>query len=336
MALETVPLLREDSVLAWDIETSFKTVAPAATWQSMGRVDEWADLGPVNAVFRDAVAGAGREAATIGVEGVVYPPKTMGPWQVVDPRVLGFAWGQEEAAPVALGGGYYRHTVIPTKRGMLPSMSVQMHDNKAGTKVDGTTYLGVVMPKLGLRGEASNEDGSGGRVLFAPTLLAHNDDASVANKPVTYPTSEPYRRAHAQLQLFGADSEWRVESWDFTLDNFARPTFYHGQGAKPFESPPEGVLYDVGFRIAADGHLATGAGNRLLRDIVRDQVKSTATLKYVRTANQDEFQVNLTDVVLVEAPKHRSRGKIYYDVRGHCRASTFQWVDANAARYFPA
>lgn len=338
MALTAVPLLSEDSILAWDIESVRGTAPAAATWQSFGRVSEWVDLGPRNNVFREAIAGSGRQAATIGVEGVSYGPTTLGPWQIVDPRVLGFAWGQEVNAPVSLGGGFYRHTATPTVRGALPSMGVQGYDYKAGVKTDGNTWLNVVMPRLAIRGEQVNEDGTGGQIMFAPTLLPHNDDPTVADKAVTLPSTEPYQKGHASIQFMGADTDWRIEGWEFILDNNAKPNTYHtnSNSGKPYESPPEGVLYDLRFDIIADGHLATGAGNRLLRDLVRDKVTGTAQIKYIRTANQDEWAVNLVDVVIADAPKRRRRGKIHYEAIAHCRTSSFEWVDQNSARYFPA
>lgn len=339
MALETVPLLSEDSILCWDIETVRGSAPATAAWQSFGRVDEWVDLGPENQVFRDPIAGSGRQAATVGVEGVTYRPKTLGPWQVVDPRVLGFFWGQELSAPVQIGATpYYRHTATPTTNGALPSMAVQGYDYKKGVKTDGNTWLNVIMPRLGLRGEPTGEDGKGGRVLFAPTLLPHNDDPTVANKTVSLPTSTPYARQHATIQFFGSDVDWRIESWEFLGDNQARTNYYHqtANGQKPVESPPEGMSYDIRLDIIADGHLATGASNRLIRDLVRDKVKGTGKIAYARTANQDEFAVNLTDILLLDAPKRRRRGKVHYDAQAICRTSSFEWVDQNNTRYFPA
>lgn len=337
MAIETVPLLREDSILCWDIESTFKTPSASATWQSLGRVEEWEDLGPTVNVFREAIAGSGREAATIGADGFNYGPVTIGPFQIVDPRFLGFAWGQEEAAPSALGGGFYRHTAIPTKRGRHPSLSLQMADYKAGTKIDGSTFLGVVMPRISIRGEEVGEDGAGGRIMAAPTFVAHDEDVTVAGKAVTLPTSQPYTKMHAGIQFYNADTDWRIHSWEFGLDSNSKSNYYHNSAynGKPTETPPEGVLYDVRFDIIADGHanLVTGS---LLRDLVRNRTKGNAQIKYTRTANQDEWALNLTDIQLASAKKVRRSGKIHYDVVGHCRASTFEWVDANSTRYFPA
>lgn len=338
MALEAVPLLREDSILCWGKEATFKTVsADAAPWQSLGRVEEWTDLGPVKAVFREAIAGSGRQAATIGVGGTVYPQTTIGPFQVVDPRFLGFAWGEELAAngPTAIGGGYYRHTVTPTTNGQLPSMSVQMGDYKAGSLVDGMTYLGVIMPKLSLRGEEGNEDGTGGRVLAAPTLAAHDHSTATTAKSVTLPTSTPYYKQHASIQFYDTDVDWRIHSWEYSIDNSAKANYYHRSGGdKPFESPPEGVLHDLTLDIIADAHQAAGHA-AILRDLAANETTGQGKIKYVRTANQDEFAVNLTDIKIESALKTRSKGKIHYEVKAYVRATSFEYVDQNAAAYYP-
>ncbi len=339
MALEAVPLLREDSILCWDIETTFKTAPAAAQWQALGRVEEWDDPGPVKNVFRDAIAGSGREAATIGVAGTSYAPWTIGPFQVVDPRIMGFAWGQEVSAPVALGGGYYRHTVTPTRNGRLPSMGVQASDNKVGTRVDGLTYLGVLMPKLSARGEEVAEDGAAntGRIMIAPTLLPHDDSTAVAAKTVSLPTAQPYYKSHASIQFYNSDLDWRIHSWEYTLDNLVQPNTYHSNtnSGKPFESPPQGALHDARLDIIADGH-ANSVSAKILRDLQRDEVKGNAQIKYIRTANQDEWAINLTDVMIERAPRMHSRGKVHYDLQCAVRASSFEYVDANSARYFPA
>src|SRR4051812_10140314 len=114
MAIETTPLLRENSILCWDKESTFKTVPTTTQWQVLGRVEDWEDLGPVMQIFRDAIAGSGREAATIGAFSTTYPALALGPFQIVDPRFMGHAWGQEPNTPAALGGGYFRHTAVPT------------------------------------------------------------------------------------------------------------------------------------------------------------------------------------------------------------------------------
>lgn len=333
MAIETVPLLREDSVCWWEIESAFKTLPAGATWRAFGRVDEWTDLGPVNNLFRDAIAGAGRQANAIGRAGLSYPPKTLGPWQIHDPVSVGFAWGQEVSAPVAIGGGYYRHTATPTVNGRLPSMGVQMYDYKAGTRVDGTTYLGVLMPKVSVRGEAVDEGGEGGRVMFAPTLMPHDHDTAAAAKAGTLPTTTPYKYSHVQLTL-NADLDWRLHSWEFMLDNFAKHNYYHNSsyGEKPAEAPPEGAKSDARFDIIADGHSAGG----ILRDLKNNATKFNGQIKCVRTANQDEWAINLTDVIIEDAPQRRSRGKNHYDLQCAVRASSFEWVDQLSTRFFPA
>lgn len=336
MAIEPVPLLRENSILCWEKEDTFKTAPSASAWQVLGRVEDWEDLGPVKQVFREAIAGSGREAATIGVAGTAYPPMALGPFQIVDPRFMGFAWGQEPNSPVSLGSGYYRHTAIPTTRGIFPSMSVQMADYKSGVMTDGLTFLGVVMPKLSARGEEVGEDGSGGRIMAIPTLVAHDDSSAVAAKTVSIPGTMPFFKQHAALKFYNDDLDWRIHSWEFDLDSHARTNWYHTNtnSGKPAETPPEGITYDIKFDIIADGHqnLVTG---KMIRDLLRDEVKGNVQLKYIRTANQDEWAINVTDMQITSAPKRRSRGKNHYQVTGHGRSTTFEWVDQNSTRYFP-
>lgn len=336
MALQATPLLREDSILCWDIETTFKTAPAAATWQALGRVEEWTTLGPRKQVYRNAIAGSGREAATIGVAGTAYPPTTLGPFQIVDPRIMGFAWGQEPNPPVALGSGYYRHTTIPTTLGRHPSMSVQMGDYKTGTLTDGQTWLGVVMPRLSVRGEEASEEPESGRVMMAPTLLPHDDSITVPSKAVTLPTQTPYYKQHANIQFYNGDVDWRINSWEFNLNSNSETAWYHraADQGKPNETPPQGILYDARFEIVADGH-QNAVSNKLIRDLLRDEVKGNIQIKYARTLNQDEWAINITDFHLEDAPKRYRRGKNVYEPMGYGRSTTFEWVDQNSTRYFP-
>lgn len=335
MALEAVPLLKEQSKVCWDIETTFKTAPAAATWQSLGRLEEWDEPGVVKAIARQAIAGAGAEAASIHAVGTSYGPFALGPMEIQDPRIMGFGWGQEVNLPVALSGGYYRHTASATTNGRLPSMGLQFADYKAGTLTDGLTYLGVLMPRIGVRGEEANEDGSGGMVRWTPTLLPHDHSTAVAGKAVTLPTTEPYSKKHATIQFYNSDTDWRIHGWDYVRDSHATPNWYHrstDQG-KPNEAPPQGIDHQISLDIVADGHSNSGS---LIRDIVANEVKGNAQIKYVRTANQDEWAINLTDIMLERAPKVHRRGKIRYNAQGYARVSTFEWVDQNSTRYFPA
>lgn len=340
MAIEAVPLLREDSILCWDIESTFKTAPAAATWQSLGRVEEWSDFGPKVNVFREAIAGSGREAASIGGNGKSYGPITLGPFQVVDPRFLGFAYGREPSAPSAIGAtSRYEHSVTPTNAGRLPSMSIQAADYKAGARIDGNTFLGCIMPRLSLRGEATEENGSGGRILAAPTFIGHDDDPTVAAKAISIPTSEPYFFSHAEGNTFFGDANYRIHSWEATIDNHAASNYYHTSPAseKPTESPPEGITYDFRAEIVADGRInSTNAS--LIRDIVRNKLKGNIDLYYQRagTPDWDYFILTFTNVVLESATKVRRRGKIMYDVVGYAANSIFKYADGNSARYFPA
>lgn len=337
MALEAVPLLSEDSLLSWGLEGTFKSVASGSTWRSFGRAIEFDDLGPTHATYRDAIAGAGREAHQTGFEGTSYGPKTYGPWQVVDPKPLALSWGQEVSPPAQIGStGFYRHTATPTTNGQLPSMSVQMLDLKGTTVVDGTTYLGVIQPDLAIRGEEGGEDGSGGRIMYSPTLLGHDDDTGVAKKGVTLPTVEPYRKSHAHLQFYD-DADFRIHTWETSLSNNATPTHYHRaeDNDKPHESPVEGITYDLAMEIFADGHEdATNA--KIIRDLLRDKVTGQGVLKYARTLDEDEWTINLTDIQLKDARKVRRRGKIRYAVDAQVRATNFEWVDDQSTRFLPA
>ncbi len=338
MALEASTLLRENSKLVWDKETTFKTAPATSPWNLLGRVEEWADLGPVKALQPDVPAGTGREPGLhLSVAGTQYPDTTIGPFQVVDPRFLGFAFGQEVSAPAALGGGFYRHTVTPTTNGALPSMAVQMADYKAGVLTDGLTYLGVIMPRLSVRGEEASEDGTGGRVLAAPTFRAHDDSSAVAGKPAATMETEPYDRSHANIQFFNADVDWRIHSWEVNLDNQARANYYHrsADAGKPFESPPEQAMTTARIDVIADGHLNTVTG-KLIRDLVRDESLGNVQFKSVRTANQDEWALNLLNCRISQALKQRRRGKIHYEVELTAGSVSLEYVDANSARYFPA
>lgn len=336
MALEAVPLLSEDSLLSWELEDTFKTVAPGSTWRAWGRAIEFRDLGPVHAAYRDAIAGAGREAHQIGHEGISYGPVTQGPWQVVDPRALALTWGQEESAPVSLGGGYYRHTAIPTKRGQLPPFSLQMLDLKAGTVVDGTTYLGTIQEAVAIRGEEGGEDGSGGRVMFAPSWRAHDDDPSITKKGVTLPSDEPYRKSHGLVDFYG-DQDWRIHTWEFSMDNHVESSHLHraADEDKPFESSPQGVTYDLTLEVTADGHV-DATNDKLIRDLAGDKILGDGQIKYARTAGQDEWAINLSDILIRDPRKIRRRGRVRYQVDAIVRATTFEWVDQQSTRFLPA
>lgn len=345
MALTTVPLLREDSIIAWAINGAngltrgAAGVQAAEPWDSFGRVMEWTDMGPQKGIYRDIIAGAGPEAHTVGVAGTSYRPYTLGPLQVVDPKVMGFAWGREINAPVALGGGYYRHTASPTNRGALPYMSVQMGDYKAGVLQEALTFLDVVMPRISIKGEEPDETGSEntGRIMFAPTLLPHDDSVAITSKAVSLPTSTPYYKQHASIKFYNNDLDWRIKSWEYTRDAHGAHHYYHTntQSGKPFEAPPQGILHDLTMDFVADDHVNATSG-LILQELMRQEVKGQAQIKYIRTANQDEWAINLTDVQIIEAPKERRAGPIMQNVKAVVRASTFEWVDTNASRFFPS
>lgn len=335
MALQAVPLLAEDSLLSYELESVFKTAPAATTWRSFGRAIEYQDLGPTHSVFRDAIAGAGREPHVIGTEGTNYGPVNQGPWQVVDPIPLALTWGQEASAPVNLGGGY-RHTARPTTNGALPSFSVQMHDLKNGTRVDGTTYLGTIQPDLVIRGEEGAPDGSGGRVMFSPTHLAHDDDTDVATKGVTLSGSEPYRKSHASIEFYD-DADWRIHTWELSASNNATSNHYHraADNDKPHETPPEGFTADLSMEIIADGH-TDAVNTKLIRDLLREKIQGDGQIKYIREANVDEWAINLDSILIQDAKKTRRRGKVRYAVDAIVKATTFEWVDQNSSRVLPA
>lgn len=346
MPATTVPILSENSIVCWELEATRRVAPAAATWRAVGKLTQWADLGPKNSVFRDIIAGAGREAATIGHEGATYD-EPLGPFQVVDPLILGMAWGEEVSAPVIIGGGpYYRHTVTPTTNGQLPSMSLQMRDVQGGAAAvpvtDRTTFMETIVRRLALRGEMPGDDGSGGRLLATLDLMAHDDDDSVVDKAVTLPTTEPYRYHHGVIQGWG-EQLFRVEDWEFILDNQAKYNFYWRDDSprRASEAPPEGALYDFNATIIADGEKFTTGGSvdRLLREVSQERLLGNATLSMTRTTNQDEFDVNLTDLAIVQALKQRSTGggsKVKYLVQGHVRASSLNYVDQSSTRFFPS
>lgn len=336
-----VPFQTEDSILCWELESSRRTAPAAGTWRSFGRISEWEDIGPEHAVFREPVAGAGREAHSIGVEGKAYRGN-IGPFQVVDPLILATWWGQEVSLPTALGGGYYRHTATPTTNGQLASYAVQMRDRTLLTSApltDKNTYLETVTNRLALRGEAPQDDGSGGRCMAALGVLAHSDDPSVADKNVTLPTSDPYRFHHGTITLWG-EPVLRVLDWEFEADNQGTPDYYwtstYGRG--PAETSPGAPVYGFRCSVVADGESFTaGSVTGTVKDILRGATPANGSVLMRRTANQDEFQVNLTDVLLQGAPKRRiPNGKVVYQCRGVVRASTFQWVDQTSTRLLPA
>lgn len=339
MPATAIPMLKENSILCWEKETTFKTAPAAATWRSFGKVTEWNDLGPQQAVFRDLISGSGVEAHQIGFEGTTYQD-TLGPFQVVDPLVLGFWWGKETARAASGATGFFRHTLAPTDLGLPPSMGVQMRDRQVGspTRTDKTTYLGTLVKRLSLRGEEVADDGSGGRLMAALDLVAHDDDETVADKAVTLPAATPYRYSHGRLTLWG-EQVFRVETFEWSGDRQNRYNFYwrDDNTQKPAEAPPEGALYDFNAVIVADGEqFTTGGGvDKFIRQIARERLLGDATLRFIRTLDQDEFQLNLVDLALVGAPKHRTTGKVRYRVRGHARTSTMQYVDDQNTAYFP-
>lgn len=350
MPATATPFNVEESILGWQIETVRGTLpSVAAPWREFGRVlNGFRDLGPRNAVYKDAVLGAGQEAHEVGYEGIGYGG-SIG-FQVRDPLFLGFAWGKETAR-AALGGGFYRHTLVPTDKGLLPSFAVGMRDRRldgSGAK-QSIAYLATVAPRLSLRGEQPNPDGSGGRLMAAMDVLPHDhktgaDDANVDLITVTLQNLTPYRFSHATIKLGDAGTEtqvFRVASWECSIDRRAQHAYYHqgGLSNKPFEAPPEGAMYPPfrgRFVADADTYNVSGSG-RSLRQIVLDRViPGSGIIQPIRTANQDEWQINFTDMAVELAEADRSpRGKILVDFVAHPRKSTFQYVDANNAAFFP-
>lgn len=335
-------MLRSESILCWEIESTRRQAPAASTWRSFGRVDEWTDLGPRNAIFRDVIAGAGREADQIGFEGVQYTG-TIGPFQVVDPRVLGFWWGQEVSAPVQIGAtSFYRHTVTPTTNGALPSKSVQMRDRQIASpsRTDKTTFLETITRRLTLRGERPNEDGSGGRLMAALDELAHDDDDTVADKGVTLPSTLPYRYTHGNISLWG-EQVFRIEDWEFVGDANAESNHYwqDTNANKPYETPPGNSMAEFRCNLIADGELySTGGGvDEYVRQINKNRRLGNGTLLFRVTPNQNEFQLDLTDIALPDALKTRpGSGKVRYKANGFVRKTAMSWVDNSSTRFFPS
>lgn len=338
----TSPFNREESILAWEKETTRGTApSTASAWRDFGRVIEWNDLGPRNAILRDPVAGSGQEAHELVYEGVSYGG-TIGPFQVRDPLVLGHFLGKETSR-VAVGS-FFRHTLAPTDLGLLPPMSVGMRDRTLDGSAlhESIIYLATVMPRLALRGEAVNEDGSGGRLMAACDLLPHNHQtttigtANPAAVTVTLGTADPYRFHHASILLENEEVA-RVKDFEIVGDRGAQFNYYWNDdnNRRPREAPPQGARYDLRAAMTADGD-TYGGGNRTVRDILRDRETVDMEFRFLRTTDQDEFRWLLTDVGLIEAPGQRpAKGQVQVAASGFIRQLRMTYVDANNSAFFP-
>lgn len=333
------PFNSEDSILAWERESS-RGVAPstAAPWQEFGRITEWSDLGPRQVITRDHVAGAGQQPHEIQAEGTHYGG-TIGPFQVRDPKLLGFVFSKESTRAQIGATAFYRHTLVPTDLGKLDSMAIGMRDRT----LDGTAlhesliYLESVMPKLAVRGEAVNDDGSGGRLLAACDLMPHDHTTTNATAVTCTPSSTlPYRFSHGKISIAG-EQVFRVKDFELTVDRRAKYAYYwQDTGAdKPYEAPPEGCLGTLSMNLVADGEKITvGGTDYSIRELLRSRIKFDSILKFTRTADQDEFQFNLTDVMLEDAVGMRRGGKVMIRCNAPIRSLNMQYVDNSNAAYF--
>lgn len=342
----TTPFLGESSIIAWELESTRGTApSTSSAWRSFGRLKEFQDLGPIWAIYRDAIMGAGQEAHEIGREGRVYGPATMSPFQVRDPLVLGFVFSKETDRSADLGGGFYRHTLEPTDAGQLDSMSVGMRDRRldGSSAEEAVIFLETIMPRLSLRGEQPNPDGSGGRLMAAPDLMAFDHQTSTVGSAdptavtVSLGSADPYRFHHGRLRIDG-EQVFRVNSFELTIDRRAEYAFYwqDANGDKPFEAPPEGAVYDLTIEAVADADSYTVGANpaKTIRELLRDEVAFDGDLRFQRTADQDEFQFDLTDVVLQEAPGVRRQGKVTLQTRAPLRGVDMLYVDSEDSNFF--
>lgn len=340
------PFLGEDSILAWEKESTRGTApSTSSAWKSFGRVSEFQDLGPIWSIYRDAIIGAGQESHEIGREGRVYGPATMTPFQVRDPRVLGFVFSKETNRADEGDGVHYEHTLEPTDAGQLDSMSVGMRDRRldGSSAEDAVIFLETIMPRLSLRGEKPNPDGSGGRLMAAPDLMAHDHQTTTVGSAdptavtVSLGSADRYRFHHGRIRIDG-EQVFRVNSFELSIDRRAEYAFYwqDANGDKPFEAPPEGAVYDLTMEAVADADTYTVGANpaKTIRELLRDEVTWDGDLRFSRTDDEDQFAFDMTDVVLQEAPGVRRKGKVLLQTRAPLRSLDMRYTDENNSAFF--
>lgn len=333
-----VPYLSEDSIVAWDDETTRGTAPSASTWRDFGRVEEFRDLGPTNALRRDYIAGGGRQAFSIERTGIEYGGSLS--FQVVDPLVLGYFWGEETARTQIGTSGFYRHTVNETTNGQLPSMSVQMRDQQGSAAssptTDKFTYLEVVMNELGITFERINDDGSGGRVQAEATLMPHDHDRTVEDKSVTPDSSEPYSYSEGKLTLFGETSFPLLEGEIQTSNNAEYRRWWEDSPTQtPNAAPPQNVEGTFRFTLEGQGTTFSGLNNEVIRAANANGRSGDATLRFARTVDEDEWQIDLTSITLQDAQGRRTSGPVEIECVGWIQDSQFQYVDGNNTAFFP-
>lgn len=325
--------------VCWQKETTFGVAPASGAWNPFGyRVTDLRDPGPENAWNRHRGWGGGREAQKLDLIAQDYGGP-LGTFKLTDPRIPGFAWGQEPSLPVQIGGsGFYTHTAQPTVNSVAPSISAQVHDQDGGgVGVSRATYQGGIQTEMELSGD------EGGEVYFTPTYYwQSDDDGALALCTVTDPTTPTYKHFHGALTAYGQQI-LRIQSWRFRLVSKATRARYWNQTNPKlaYEYPLEDVDYVFSARAVADGKQFSGFSNRDIRSLLHNGDIGSAVIQAVKTANQDAVTINIgsaSDALsLITAPRVRpaAGGRVVYELDFAARASTYQWIDQTATRYFP-
>lgn len=329
------PFLPSRSILAWEREsTRGQLPSTSSAWREFGRVDEFQDLGPEWQTFRDPVVGADQEAHEVGTEGKFYGPVTLSPIQLRDPLILGYALSLETNRSEIGTTGFYRHTLGP-RNGVLDSIAVAMRDRRADGADQSVVFLETIMPQLAVRGERVGPDGSGGRCMYSPTLLAHDHTTANADQvTVSLDTAEPIRWYHGRIQL---DNETigKILQWELRIDRRAESAYYwrDDAGKGPGDSPPQASVYDFTAEVALDDTQYT-SNNRTIRELLRNEDQFDIDIRLARTVDEDETRYNLTNVQLARAPGQRSGNRVVLQSEGVVRKLRQTYVDQNNSPHF--
>lgn len=338
MAEPTVPYLSEDSILGWQRESTRGTApATSSDYRDYGRVESFQTLGPQQSLARDLLINDDQEASDIIPEGTVFGPRSLGPFQIRDPLIIGYAWSKETNRSSDLGGGHYRHTLSPTDLGQLDSIAEGQKDQKndGSGDEDAILFKETIIPTASIRGEAPTADGGGGRAMAAIDRMAHSAEyntSKASGLSVSANTTEPYKWHHGKLTLDGTQV-YRLVEFEFTINRRAQYAFYirDDESTTPTEAPPEGAIYDFTFTAVADENQHSSDD---LMGHLRNRTKFDGELAFTRTADEDEFDIQLTDVVIGDAPRQRGQGKVLINATTQVRQARFRYVDGNDSAHF--
>lgn len=339
MSEPAVPFTSEGSILAWKRESSRgSTPSLSSAWNSYGRVTQFQSLGPEHSIFGDHIIGAGQNPHEVGYEGTTYGPASLS-FQIRDPLILGYVFSKEKSRSQIGSTGFYRHTLEYTDKAELDSFTEAEVAQKADGTIEAIGYNETVVPQLSVRGEEPSEDGGSGRTMAALTRGAHDEDTSStwSNLSVNLESDEPYRFHHGHISFEG-QQVFRITEFELTFDRRASPAFYirDDEARTPAETVPEGAQTQLNVTgVADDQQITVNGTDYTVRELLINRVPFDATFKFTRTADEDEFQFNLTEIPLANLPLSHSQGKVTYEGGAPwVREAEMQYVDSNDSAHF--